>query len=73
LTNPLRKGQGRKPEMNKRGKSDRLVVLTSPPNKAVQAAAVEGSSLAKGTTTSTTRPGRICSEGKRAERAMIHH
>lgn len=43
--------------MNKRGKSDRLVVLTSPPNKAVQAAAVEGSSLAKGTTTSTTRPG----------------
>jgi group II intron reverse transcriptase/maturase len=56
---PLRKGQGRKPEMNERGKSDRLVVLTSPPNKAVQAVAeaVEGSSLAKGNTTSTTRPG----------------
>jgi RNA-directed DNA polymerase len=56
---PLREGHGRKPEMNERGKSDRLVVLTSPPNKAAQAAAeaVEGSSLAKGNTTSTTRPG----------------
>ena len=31
---PLREGRGRTPEMYERGKSDRLVVPTKPPNKA---------------------------------------
>jgi RNA-directed DNA polymerase len=45
--------------MNERGKSDRLVVPASPPNKAVEAAAEvgEGRGRAKGNTDSKTRPG----------------
>jgi RNA-directed DNA polymerase len=45
--------------MNERGKSDSPVVPVKPPNKAAQAAAevVEERGLAKGNTTSKTRPG----------------
>ncbi len=47
---PHREGQGRKPMMYGRGKSDRPVVPGKPPNKArtLGAEAVEGRGLAKG-------------------------
>ena len=51
--------------MNEHEKSDSLIVLTSPPNKATQVAAEagEGRGLAKGNTDSTTRPGHSAGEG----------
>ena len=54
-----REGQGRKPEMNERGKSDGFVVPAKPPNKAAGAVAevVEGRNAAKGNTDRPTRPG----------------
>ncbi len=56
---PLRKGQGRNPEMNERGKSDVPIVPTKPPNNAGGPAAevVEGRGTAKGNTDDPTRPG----------------
>jgi hypothetical protein len=43
--------------MHERGKSDSLVVPAKPLNKTPVAEVVEGRGLAKGNTTSTTRPG----------------
>ena len=55
----LGEGQGRKPEMHDRRKSDRSVLPAKPPNNTADAVAevVEGRDLAKGNTTSKTRPG----------------
>jgi len=61
----LREGQGRKPEMHERGKSDSPVVPAKPLNKAGSPAAevVEERGLAKGNTGSATRPGHRAGQG----------
>ena len=61
---PPREGRGRTPGMYERGKSDRPVVPTKPPNKAIAAEVVEGSCEARGTRTARhapdTEPGQAC-------------
>ena len=54
-----------KPEMNERGKSDMPIVPANPPNKAAPAAAEVGEErgMAKGNTTSKTRPGHRAGHG----------
>ena len=49
--------------MNERGKSDSPVVPAKPPNKTSVAEVVEERGLAKGNTTSTTRPGHRAGSG----------
>ena len=53
---PPREGRGRTPGMYERGKSDRLVVPTKPPNKAMAAEVVEGRGRGEGNPGGTTRP-----------------
>ena len=60
---PLREGRGRTPGMYERGKSDRLVVPTKPPNKAIAAEVVEGRGRGEGNPGGTTRPGHRAGSG----------
>ena len=60
---PLREGCGRTPRMYERGKSDRLVVPTKPPNKAMAAEVVEGRGRGEGNPGGTTRPGHRAGSG----------
>jgi RNA-directed DNA polymerase len=61
---PLGEGDCRTPEMHERGKSDRPVVPSKPPNKlgGPGAEAVEGRGLAKGNTAGRTRSGHCAGE-----------
>jgi RNA-directed DNA polymerase len=52
-----------KPEMNERGKSDMPVVPANPPNNALAAEVGEERGMAKGNTTSKTRPGHRAGHG----------
>jgi hypothetical protein len=49
--------------MNEGGKSDRLVVPTKPPNKAIAAEVVEGRGRGEGNPGGTTRPGHSAGSG----------
>ena len=49
--------------MHERGKSDRLVVPTKPPNKAMAAEVVEGRGRGEGNPSGTTRPGHRAGSG----------
>jgi hypothetical protein len=60
---PSREGRGRTPGMYERGKSDRLVVPTKPPNKAIAAEVVEGRGRGEGNPGGTTRPGHRAGSG----------
>jgi hypothetical protein len=60
---PPREGCGRTPGMYERGKSDRLVVPTKPPNKAIAAEVVEGRGRGEGNPVGTTRPGHRAGSG----------
>ena len=60
---PPREGRGRTPGMDERGKSDRLVVPTKPPNKAIAAEVVEGRGRGEGNPDGTTRPGHRAGSG----------
>ena len=60
---PPREGRGRTPGMYERGKSDRLVVPTKPPNKAIAAEVVEGRGRGEGNPVGTTRPGHRAGSG----------
>src|SRR6266508_3686342 len=60
---PLREGRGRTPGMYERGKSDRLVVPTKPPNKVMAAEVVEGRGRGEGNPGGTTRPGHRAGSG----------
>ena len=69
---PLGEGSGRTPEMNGRGKSDRLIVPTKLPNNAGEPVAevVEGRGRRKGNVTSKSHPGHSAGQG--ASRALVH-
>ena len=60
---PSRDARGRTPGMYERGKSDRLVVPTKPPNKAMAAEVVERRGRGEGNPDGTTRPGHRAGSG----------